>query len=119
MEKGYYKTVREFVKYNSFDIPHIENGITIYIEHIQEPVYETKQVWVDYSYEELLENLRYKRQQECFDVINRGVLWYNTLTEEQRLELDKWYKEWLDVTDRYVEGIDIEAIIPKKPNWLK
>ena len=67
----------------------------------------------------ILDNLRHRRENECFEFINRGVLWYNTLTEDQRLELDKWYKEWLDVTDRYVEGIDIEAIIPKKPEWIK
>lgn len=68
--------------------------------------------------EEILSDLRERREYECFSVVNRGVLWYNVLTEAQRLELDKWYKEWLDVTDRYVEGIDIETIIPKKPEWL-
>lgn len=69
--------------------------------------------------EQVLNDLRYMREDYCFPVINRGVLWYNTLTEEQRLELDKWYKAWLDVTDRYVEGIDIETIIPTRPTWLK
>lgn len=68
---------------------------------------------------EVLSDLRYLRDVYCFPIINRGVLWYNRLTEEQRLELDVWYKEWLDVTDKYTEGIDIETIIPKKPEWLK
>ena len=57
-----------------------------------------------------INNLRMKREHECFSVINRGVLWYNTLTEQQRLELDAWYKEWLDVTETLV--------IPTKPSWL-
>lgn len=57
-----------------------------------------------------LKNLRNKRENECFSVINRGQLWYNKLTEEQRLELDIWYKKWLDVTET--------RIIPEKPIWL-
>lgn len=75
--------------------------------------------------EEILDNLRLRRANECFVIINRGVLWYNTLTEEQRLELDKWYKEWLDITDTYRNAyeenpeVDIETIIPIKPTWLK
>lgn len=75
--------------------------------------------------EDILETLRNRRFVECFNIINRGVLWYNTLTEEQRLELDKWYKEWLDITDTYINAyeqnpeFDIETIIPIKPVWLK
>ena len=57
-----------------------------------------------------IENLRIRRENECFSVINRGVLWYNTLTETQRLELDVWYKAWLNVTDTF--------IVPEKPSWL-
>lgn len=55
--------------------------------------------------------LRYLREIHCFSVINRGQLWYDTLTEEQQKELDKWYKEWLNVTET--------KIIPEKPEWLK
>ena len=79
----------------------------------------SKELFLKNRANKAIENLRTRRESECFTIINRGVLWYNTLTEEQRLELDKWYKEWLDVTDRYVEGIDIETIIPKTPEWLK
>ena len=46
-----------------------------------------------------LRQLRAQRETECFPVINRGALWYNTLTEEQISELDKWYHAWLDVTE--------------------
>jgi hypothetical protein len=56
-------------------------------------------------------NLRRKRKAECFSVINRGPLWYDTLTESQKQELKIWYKQWLDVT--------INLSIPNKPEWLE
>ena len=42
--------------------------------------------------EQILNNLRARREQECFIYINRGVLWYNTLTTEQQQELNTWYQ---------------------------
>lgn len=77
------------------------------------------------TFDEKLDLLRDMREVDCFPIINRGVLWYNTLTEEQRLELDKWYKEWLNITDTYKNAyeqnmeVDIETVIPNKPTWLK
>ena len=41
---------------------------------------------------------RVLRERDCFPIINRGQLWYQTLTEDQLIELNKWYKDWLDVT---------------------
>lgn len=58
----------------------------------------------------LLEELRAEREEECFSVINRGQAWYNTLTEEQTIELDTWYKAWLDVTETLIK--------PERPEWL-
>ena len=55
--------------------------------------------------------LRIERDAECFSVINRGWLWYDTLTEKQTKELRKWYKGWLDVTETKKK--------PDKPSWLK
>lgn len=57
------------------------------------------------------EQLRIDRDTECFAVINRGWLWYDTLTEKQTKELRKWYKDWLDVTETKKK--------PDKPSWLK
>lgn len=70
---------------------------------------------------ETLQILRSKRKDECFPIINRGVLWYNTLTTEQQQELDIWYKAWLNVPQIYQETKpnNIETIIPTKPSWLK
>lgn len=55
--------------------------------------------------------LRNIRNDECFSIINRGKLWYDTLTEQQIVELNAWYKAWLDVTKT--------KEIPVKPSWLK
>ncbi len=54
--------------------------------------------------------LRIERVSECFSVINRGWLWYDTLTEKQTKELRKWYKDWLDVTETKKK--------PDIPSWL-
>lgn len=61
--------------------------------------------------EEENKQLRIERDAECFSVINRGWLWYDTLTEKQTKELRKWYKDWLDVTDTRKK--------PDRPSWLK
>lgn len=55
-------------------------------------------------------DLRERREHECFQYVNRGSLWYDTLTTKQRAELQEWYIAWLNVTDT----LDI----PQKPEWL-
>ena len=57
------------------------------------------------------QRLRKLREKECFELINRGELWYKRLTDEQKAELDGWYQAWLDVTETLE--------IPNKPDWLK
>ena len=68
--------------------------------------------------EEVLDLLRTRREEECFPIINRGSLWFEQLTEAQKVELKAWYKLWLDITDKYVDGMDYLSLIPTKPNWL-
>ena len=58
-----------------------------------------------------LDKLRQQREVECFPIINRGQLWYDTLTSEQINELRSFYRAWLDVTET--------KIIPTKPSWIK
>lgn len=60
---------------------------------------------------EKIETLRRRRASECFPIINRGQLWYNTLTDTQKTELENWYNSWLDVTETLKT--------PTKPNWIK
>ena len=60
--------------------------------------------------EERIENLRVRREYECFSIINRGKLWYNKLDLYEEQELREWYKKWLDVTETLE--------VPEKPEWL-
>ena len=60
---------------------------------------------------ELLGNLlRKRREKECFPVINRGTLWYEKLTGEQKTELSTWYEAWLDAP--------ATLTVPEKPSWI-
>lgn len=59
----------------------------------------------------LIEELRGRRQRECYTYINRGELWYNHLTDYQKEELNAWYQAWLDVTETLE--------VPEKPSWLE
>ena len=58
-----------------------------------------------------VDDLRLLRSEQCFPYINRGQLWYERLTTDQRYELAGWYEAWLDVTET--------KFIPEKPEWLK
>ena len=54
--------------------------------------------------------LRERREKECFSVVNRGWIWYSSLTLAQWRELRSWYLAWLNVTDT--------KVIPERPTWL-
>jgi len=55
-------------------------------------------------------DLRSRRESECFSIVNRGHVWYKTLTDKQIEELDAWYKDWLKVTNTFK--------VPKRPSFL-
>lgn len=57
------------------------------------------------------ENLRQRRQTECFAFVNRGQLWYAKLSVKQLAELTAWYTAWLKVTET--------KTIPERPVWLE
>ena len=57
------------------------------------------------------DDYRRLRARDCFPVINRGVLWYNTLSEQQKTELSEWYQAWLDAPQTLIK--------PNIPEWLK
>lgn len=78
-------------------------------------VLDTKKL-PDVETERELMNLRAQREIECFSIVNRGVLWYNRLNEEQLKELDSWYQAWLDVTESKAKS---GYKIPTKPRWLE
>ena len=57
------------------------------------------------------QDIRKRREKECFPVINRGSLWYEKLSEEQDAELREWYQTWLDAPET--------GVIPDRPLWLE
>lgn len=57
------------------------------------------------------QDLRDRRQTECFAFVNRGQLWYATLSVKQLAELTAWYKDWLKVTET--------KVVPERPAWLE
>lgn len=65
----------------------------------------------EFKVEEQKKILRNRRKTECFEYVNRGSLWYNRLNKNQKEELEKWYNDWLNVTDT--------LNIPEKPQWIK
>lgn len=60
--------------------------------------------------EDLL-HMRNIRRDTVFPIINRGKLWYDSLSPKQLEELTAWYNAWLVFTDT--------NIIPKSPTWLE
>ena len=56
------------------------------------------------------DELRMLREKECFSVINRGWIWYSSLTLSQWRELRNWYLAWLNVTKTMT--------IPDRPSWV-
>lgn len=92
------------------DLNHFENNYRAYCIKDGALFFDEEQATAIQKEEEN-EQLRVERDAECFSVINRGWLWYDTLTEKQTKELRKWYKDWLDVTDTRKK--------PDKPSWLK
>lgn len=112
-EQFHYETIKEYENGGKDVIKVIDVAKVEYqpARDEEEQIY----VYIPYSEEEILENkknnLRNRREQECFSIINRGSLWYDNLSRLQLEELEEWYHKWLDVT------ITLEA--PEKPEWLK
>lgn len=85
------------------------NGALFFVEYTKTDEYKAKAEEFKASSE--LNELRHRREEECFSVVNRGALWYDRLTEAQKTELDGWYEAWLDVTET--------KNVPQQPGWLK
>ena len=92
------------------DLQHFSKCFKAYRMDGDNLVFDTKKS-ADNEREDAMAEFRRRRTNECFSVINRGVLWHETLTVEQANELRKWYQAWLDVTDTFV--------VPENPSWLK
>lgn len=84
------------------------NGALFFEDYMETKEYKEKEAI--FKQTQNIKRLRRQRESECFPVINRGALWYELRTEEEKIELREWYQKWLDVTDTLV--------IPEKPTWL-
>lgn len=67
--------------------------------------------YIERSIEEIKEILRRLRANRVFPIINRSNFWFNSLTQQQKDELQIWYQEWLDAPDTLT--------IPTRPEWLE
>lgn len=62
------------------------------------------------SNKEIIDDIRHRREVECFPIVNRGHLWYEKLSKKKKEELEEWYQAWLDATNT--------GVVPEKPAWL-
>lgn len=85
------------------------NGALFFYEYTQTQEY--KQKAEAFKAQSEMRQLRRRRDEECFTVINRGELWYEKLTPKEKTELAAWYQGWLDVTET--------GVVPEIPEWLK
>ena len=56
------------------------------------------------------QQIRQRREKECFPIVNRSESWKRRLTQEQRNELELWYQQWLDAPET--------GNIPVTPAWI-
>ena len=85
------------------------NGALFFYEYTQTDEYKAKAAAFEANHK--LNELRERRKVECFEVVNRGEVWYERLSETQKAELESWYQAWLDVTET--------KVVPEVPAWLK
>jgi len=79
---------------------------------------ENIKVYIPYSENEIKDSLRFQRQKECFEIINRGAVYWNKIWDQcdsetvilRNQELKNWYEQWLDIT--------VTKNIPIKPFWI-
>lgn len=111
-EQGHYITIAEYENGGKdvefvIDVPAVEGRPE---RTWEEPI----QVYVPFTAEELeemeLDELRSKREVECFKICDRAV-WYDTLTKTQKDEVKAWRNAWLNVTET--------KEIPEKPLFMQ
>ncbi len=91
------------------DMGHFESHFTAYKMDGNALVFDAE-MQTEQERAEATAAYRLQRERECFPIINRGGLWYETLTPQQHEELRQWYRSWLDGTNTLT--------VPDKPAWL-
>jgi len=75
----------------------IENG-RLKVDVTPRPIDEQKNI------------IRRLRKNRVFPIINRSQMWFNSLTEEQKQDIQIWYQDWLNAPQTLK--------MPKRPSWL-
>lgn len=116
-EKGYVSSFAiEGELVGGLDLPEPED-MALFFEHFDAYKVQSDRLFFDESQlatlneESEKDTLRQRRRTECFPFVNRGQLWYATLTVKQIAELTVWYTAWLKVTET--------KVVPEKPTWLE
>ena len=113
---------------NTFEINQVydDQGNPLYVEYTEEaynqlfdcpPFYYVTQdsktllpVQTKMKDEEIRRYLRNIRRRDIFPIIDRP-LWFEELTEEQKEDIRRWRREWLEAPETLE--------MPKKPTWLE
>lgn len=94
-------------EYTDEEIVQTYDGRFAFKKDIQNEEYEVAKA--EYEKEEYKEELRRRRENECFNYVDRAA-WFYSLSEEQKAEVLAWREKWLHVTET--------LIIPEPPAWL-
>lgn len=88
----------------------MSKGLIINLDNNTKEIIEAEEVESTILEKITHNKIRSRREIECFRIINRGILWYDNLTETQKTELNNWYIAWLNAT--------ATLEVPVKPSWL-
>jgi hypothetical protein len=62
-------------------------------------------------------DLRKLRIVECFSVVDRSKIWWDTLSEQQVNEIKDWYNEWLNIPNEQLSSLE-RLPLPIRPSFL-
>lgn len=83
------------------------DGEMVFQSELETQAYASKKA--TWEAEQAKEELRERRENECFRIVDRAA-WFYSLSSEQKTEILKWRQAWCDVTETME--------IPTPPAWL-
>jgi len=112
-------TIETFASNENYNIVEIdENLITIPLSKID---FTNREFDIEKYHtrikEKYINDLRKLRAIQCFSVVDRSKIWWDTLSEEQVSEIKDWYNEWLDIPNQQLQSVE-RLPLPIKPNFL-
>jgi len=112
-------TIETFASNENYNIVEIdENLITIPLSKID---FTNREFDIEKYHtrikEKYINDLRKLRAIQCFSVVDRSKIWWDTLSEEQVSEIEDWYNEWLDIPNQQLQSVE-RLPLPIKPNFL-